>query len=39
VVFERAADDAPFVARHTHMSLFREVPTRSFKSKPEFGSG
>jgi ketosteroid isomerase-like protein len=39
VVFERAADDAPFVARHTHMSLFREVPTRSFKSKPEFASG
>jgi ketosteroid isomerase-like protein len=39
VVFERAATDAPFVARHTHMSLFRDVPTRSFKHKPEFGVG
>jgi ketosteroid isomerase-like protein len=37
VVFERAAADAPFVARHTHMSLFRDVPTRSFRSKPERG--
>jgi ketosteroid isomerase-like protein len=35
VVFERPAEDAPFVARHTHMSLFRDVPTRSFKDKPE----
>jgi ketosteroid isomerase-like protein len=35
VVFERDTADAPFVARHTHMSLFRDVPTRSFKSKPE----
>jgi len=39
VVFERGAADAPFVAKHTHMSLFREVPTRSFKSKPESGVG
>jgi ketosteroid isomerase-like protein len=39
VVFERPAADAPFVARHTHMSLFREVPTQSFKDKPEFGAG
>jgi ketosteroid isomerase-like protein len=39
VVFERTATAAPFVAKHTHMSLFREVPTRSFKSKPEFGVG
>ncbi len=39
VVFERGGVDAPFVARHTHMSLFREVPTRSFKSKPELGAG
>jgi ketosteroid isomerase-like protein len=37
VVFERDADDAPFIARHTHMSLFRDVPTRSFKDKPEKG--
>jgi ketosteroid isomerase-like protein len=35
VVFERPGIDAPFVAMHTHMSLFREVPTRSFKGKPE----
>ena len=39
VVFERAAAGAPFVAKHTHMSLFREVPTRSFKDKPELGAG
>ena len=37
VVFERASAGARFVARHTHMSLFRDVPTRSFKSKPERG--
>jgi len=35
VVFERASADQAFVARHTHMSLFRDVPTRSFKNKPE----
>jgi ketosteroid isomerase-like protein len=35
VVFERAGTAAPFIAKHTHMSLFREVPTRSFKDKPE----
>jgi ketosteroid isomerase-like protein len=39
VVFERAAADAKFVAKHTHMSLFREVPTQSFKNKPEFQAG
>ena len=26
---------APWLAQHTHLSLFRDVPTRSFKSKPE----
>jgi len=35
VVFGRASTDEPWVAQHTHMSLFRDVPTRSFKSKPE----
>ena len=35
VVFGRAATDAPWLARHTHLSLFRDVPTRRFKSKPE----
>jgi len=39
VVFERAVTDARFVARHTHMSLFRDVPTRSFKDKPEHAAG
>jgi hypothetical protein len=34
-VFVRANTDAPWVAQHTHLSLFRDVPTRSFKSKPE----
>ena len=35
VVFERASTGAPFVAKHTHMSLFRDVPTRSLRNKPE----
>jgi ketosteroid isomerase-like protein len=35
VVFVRSATDGPWLAQHTHMSLFRDVPTRSFKSKPE----
>jgi ketosteroid isomerase-like protein len=39
VVFARPAPDAPFVATHTHMSLFRNVPTQSFKDKPEHGAG
>ena len=26
---------APWLAQHTHLSLFRDVPTRSFKNKPE----
>ena len=35
VVFVRDSVDATWVALHTHLSLFRDVPTRSFKSKPE----
>ena len=35
VVLVRSALDAPWQAAHTHMSLFRDVPTRSFKHKPE----
>ena len=35
VVFARPETGAPWVAQHTHMSLFRDVPTRSFKNKPE----
>ena len=35
VVFVRDAIDAPWLAQHTHLSLFRDVPTRSFKNKPE----
>jgi hypothetical protein len=35
VVFVRASADAPWLAQHTHLSLFRDVPTRSFKNKPE----
>jgi len=35
VVFVRDAAGAPWLAQHTHLSLFRDVPTRSFKSKPE----
>jgi ketosteroid isomerase-like protein len=35
VVFVRTGTDAPWQAQHTHLSLFRDAPTRSFKSKPE----
>jgi ketosteroid isomerase-like protein len=35
VVLERERIGAAWVARHTTLSLFRDVPTRSFKSKPE----
>ena len=35
VVFVRDKVGAPWLAQHTHLSLFRDVPTRSFKSKPE----
>ncbi len=35
VVLVRDTVGAPWVAQHTHLSLFRDVPTRSFKSKPE----
>jgi ketosteroid isomerase-like protein len=35
VVFVRDNVDASWSAQHTHLSLFRDVPTRSFKSKPE----
>ena len=35
VAFVRANPQAPWLAQHTHLSLFRDVPTRSFKSKPE----
>lgn len=35
VVFVRASTDATWLAQHTHLSLFRDVPTRSFKDKPE----
>lgn len=35
VVFGRDHVGAPWLAQHTHLSLFRDVPTRSFKSKPE----
>ncbi len=35
VVFVRNAVGEPWRAQHTHMSLFRNVPTQSFKSKPE----
>jgi hypothetical protein len=27
--------DAPWLAQHTHLSLFRNVPTQSLKGKPE----
>jgi ketosteroid isomerase-like protein len=42
VVFGRASTDEPWVAQHTHMSLFRDVPIRSFKSSycsPCLGEG
>jgi ketosteroid isomerase-like protein len=35
VVLVRSSVDQPFVAQHTHMSLFRDVPTRSYRDKPE----
>ena len=35
VAFVRPAIGADWVAQHTHMSLFRDVPTRSFRDKPE----
>jgi ketosteroid isomerase-like protein len=35
VVFVRDSVGEPWLAQHTHLSLFRDVPTRSFKSKPE----
>jgi ketosteroid isomerase-like protein len=35
VVFGRTAVGEDWLALHTHMSLFREVPTRSFRGKPE----
>jgi ketosteroid isomerase-like protein len=35
VVFIRTDPGAEWVAAHTHMSLFRDVPTRSFKGKEE----
>jgi ketosteroid isomerase-like protein len=35
VVLVRSAPDAAFVAQHTHLSLFRDVPTRSWRNKPE----
>jgi ketosteroid isomerase-like protein len=35
VVFVRDNVGASWLAQHTHLSLFRDVPTRSFKSKAE----
>jgi ketosteroid isomerase-like protein len=35
VAFVRDAIGKPWLAQHTHLSLFRDVPTRSFKNKPE----
>lgn len=35
VAFVRDAVGKPWLAQHTHLSLFRDVPTRSFKNKPE----
>ena len=35
VVFVRDSVGAPWLAQHTHLSLFRNVPTQSFKGKPE----
>jgi ketosteroid isomerase-like protein len=39
IVFVRPDSASPWVAQHTHMSLFRDVPTRSFKDKPEKTGG
>lgn len=35
VVFARKSVGEKWLAQHTHLSLFRDVPTRSFKNKPE----
>ena len=35
VAFVRQRVGDPWMAQHTHLSLFRDVPTRSFKDKPE----
>jgi ketosteroid isomerase-like protein len=35
VAFARHGPTEDWVAQHTHMSLFRDVPTRSAKGKPE----
>ncbi len=35
VAFIRDDVGKPWLAQHTHLSLFRDVPTRSFKNKPE----
>lgn len=37
VVLVRADIASPWLAQHTHLSLFRDVPTRSFRNKPEKG--
>ncbi|MGH6798512.1 MAG: YybH family protein [Roseiarcus sp.] len=39
VVFQRKNPQEDWIAVHTHMSMFRDVPTRSFKSKPEKKAG
>jgi len=35
VAFVRDDVGKSWLAQHTHLSLFRDVPTRSFKTKPE----
>lgn len=35
VAFAREDVGKPWLAQHTHLSLFRDIPTRSFKNKPE----
>lgn len=35
VVLVRDRIGSAWLAQHTHLSLFRDVPTRSFKNKPE----
>ena len=35
VVLVRKDVASPWLAQHTHLSLFRDVPTRSFRNKPE----
>jgi len=35
VAFGRDDIGKPWLAQHTHLSLFRDVPTHSFKNKPE----